>query len=97
MKRSSVRVVELPISPIITLSLNIYLDLSHLYFIHFQLFKMLWDRYLPRALEIIFEVQRKRSNENIARKPKKKAFQVTRCVFSFLFFGPLLLSKLIIF
>jgi hypothetical protein len=32
---------------------------------------------LPKALEIIFEVQRKRSNENIARK-KKKAFQVTR-------------------
>jgi hypothetical protein len=49
---------------------------------------------LPQALEIVFEVQRKRSNENITRKIK--AFQVTKRAF-FLFFGPLLLSKLLTF
>jgi phage-related protein len=42
---------------------------------------------LPQALEIIFEVQRKRSNENITRKIK--AFQVTkRAFFSFLWTSP---------
>jgi hypothetical protein len=43
---------------------------------------------LPQALEIIFEVQMKRSNEKIARK--KKAFQLTKCIFSpfFLLFVP---------
>jgi hypothetical protein len=45
---------------------------------------------IPQALEIIFEVQRKRNNERIARK--KKAFQLTKCVFFFfLLFEPLLL------
>jgi hypothetical protein len=41
---------------------------------------------LPQALEIIFEVQMKRSNEKIARK--KKAFQLTKCIF-FPFFSSL--------
>jgi hypothetical protein len=39
---------------------------------------------VPQALEIVFEVQRKRSNEKITRK-KKKAFQLTKCVFFFFF------------
>jgi hypothetical protein len=43
---------------------------------------MLREGYL--TLEIIFEVQRKRSNENIARK--KKSFQDTKYVF--VFFSP---------
>jgi hypothetical protein len=33
--------------------------------------------WVPQALEIIFEVQRKRSNEKITQK-KKKAFQLTK-------------------
>jgi hypothetical protein len=49
---------------------------------------------LPQALEIIFELQMKRSNEKLTRK--KKAFQLIKHVFFFLF-GPLLLSKCIIF
>jgi hypothetical protein len=35
---------------------------------------------LPQAVEIIFEVQRKRSNEKTTRK--KKVFQVTKHFFS---------------
>jgi hypothetical protein len=34
---------------------------------------------LPQSLEIIFEVQMKRSNEKITRK--KEAFQLTKCIF----------------
>jgi hypothetical protein len=34
---------------------------------------------LSQALKMIFEVQRKRSNEKIARK--KLVFQLTECVF----------------
>jgi len=49
---------------------------------------------LTQALEIIFEVQRKKNNEKITRK--KKAFQLTKCVLFFLF-EPLLLSNLITF
>jgi hypothetical protein len=52
---------------------------------------------LPQALEIIFEVQMKRSNEKIVRR--KIASQLIKRVFfplSFLF-GPLLLSKLLTF
>jgi hypothetical protein len=51
---------------------------------------------LPQALEIIFEVQKKRINEKITRK--KEAFQFTKHVLFlfFLLFGPLLLSNLII-
>jgi hypothetical protein len=53
-------------------------------------------RTLPQALEIIFEVQRKRNNGKIARK--KKTFQLTKWVFFFfLLFEPLLLSKLLTF
>jgi hypothetical protein len=48
---------------------------------------------LPQALEIIFEVQRKRNNEKITSR--KKAFQLIKHVcFSF---GPLLLSDFITF
>jgi len=52
---------------------------------------------LPQALEIIFEVQRKRNNEKIIRK--KISFPTYKTCFSFffLFFGPLLLSNLITF
>jgi hypothetical protein len=49
---------------------------------------------LLQALEIMFEVQRKRINEKITRK--KKPFQLTK-LFFFFFFGPLLLSNLITF
>jgi hypothetical protein len=45
-------------------------------------------RVLPQALEIIFEVQRKRCNEKITRK--KKAFQLTK----FVFFSPLWISPI---
>jgi hypothetical protein len=51
---------------------------------------------LPQALEIIFEVQRKRSREKISRK--KKVFQLTKHIlFIFLFFGPFLFSNIITF
>jgi len=55
---------------------------------------------LPQALEILFEVQRKRSNEKITKKKeKKKAFQLIKHVFFFLsiLFGHLLFSNLITF
>jgi hypothetical protein len=45
---------------------------------------------LPQALEIIFEVQRKKSN-------KKKSFPNYKTLFYFLPFGPVLLSELITF
>jgi hypothetical protein len=48
---------------------------------------------LLQGLKIIFEVQRKMSNEKITRK--KKTFQLTKQVC--FFFGPLLLSNLITF
>jgi hypothetical protein len=40
---------------------------------------------LPRALEIIFEVQRKKSNEKITRK--KKTFQLAKHKFFFFSFS----------
>jgi hypothetical protein len=42
-------------------------------------------RALPQALEIIFEVQMKRSNQKIVRK--KKAFQLTKYIFFPFFFS----------
>jgi hypothetical protein len=48
---------------------------------------------LPRALEIIFEMQRKRNNEKLTRR--KKAFQLTKHV-SF-HCEPFLLSNFITF
>jgi len=55
---------------------------------------------LSQALEIVFEMQRKRSNEKIARR--KISFLTHRMylIFNFnfsLLFGPLLLSKLLTF
>jgi hypothetical protein len=50
---------------------------------------------LPQALEIIFEVQRKRINEKITRK--EKAFKVIKSVFFPSSLGPLLLSNCITF
>jgi hypothetical protein len=51
---------------------------------------------LPQALEIIFEVQRKRSNEKITRR--EISFPIYKTFFSFFFFfGPLQLSNLITF
>jgi hypothetical protein len=47
---------------------------------------------LPQALEFIFEMQIKRSNEKIARK--RISFPTYQMHF-FLLFGPLLLSKLL--
>ncbi len=41
---------------------------------------------LPQALEIMFEVHWKRSNENLTRT-KKKAFQLTNCVGFFFLLG----------
>jgi hypothetical protein len=55
---------------------------------------------LPQALEIIFEVQGKRSNEKINKKKKKKKLSNLQNMFFFLFFiifGPRLLSNLITF
>jgi hypothetical protein len=54
---------------------------------------------LPQALEIIFEVQRKRSNEKITRRKNKLSNLQNVCVrvFFFLLFVPLLFSKLITF
>jgi hypothetical protein len=49
---------------------------------------------LPQTLEIIFQVQMKKTNEEMTRK--KKAFQPTKCFF-FSPFGPLLLSNFITF
>jgi hypothetical protein len=53
---------------------------------------------LPQAQEIIFEMQRKMSNEKNSKK-KTKAFQLTKriCFFFFLLFEPLLLLKLLTF
>jgi len=49
---------------------------------------------LPQALEIMFEVQRKRINEKIIRR--KISFSTYKmCVF--FFFGPFLFSNLITF
>jgi hypothetical protein len=47
---------------------------------------------LPQALEIIFEVERKRSNEKLVRR-KINFPTCEMCVF--FFFGPLVLSKLL--
>jgi hypothetical protein len=56
-------------------------------------------RALPQALEIIFEVQRKRSIEKIARR--KISFSTYKTpfffFFSFLLFRPRLFSKLLTF
>jgi len=51
---------------------------------------------LPQALEILFEMQRKRSNEKITRKKKKK-FSNSRNLFFFFFFWPVLFSKFLTF
>jgi hypothetical protein len=48
---------------------------------------------LPRTLEIIFEVQRKKSNEKIKRK--KTSFSIYKTHFILFFLGPLLLSNLV--
>jgi hypothetical protein len=50
---------------------------------------------LPQALEIIFEVQRKKSNEKITRK--KTSFLTHKMHFVFFLTGPLLLSNLMTF
>jgi hypothetical protein len=51
---------------------------------------------LPQALEIIFAVQMKRSNEKITRR-KISLPTYKPCCFFFLFFGPLSFSNLITF
>jgi hypothetical protein len=50
---------------------------------------------LPQALEIIFEVQMKRSNKKIARR--KISFPTHKMRLFFLLFGPLSFSKLLTF
>jgi hypothetical protein len=50
---------------------------------------------LPQALEIIFEVQRKKSNKKSSKKKRK--LSKLQNTFYFLPFGPLLLSELISF
>jgi hypothetical protein len=54
-------------------------------------------RALPQALEIIFEVQMKMSNEKIARRKISFATHKPRLFLFFLLFGPALLSKLLTF
>jgi len=59
---------------------------------------MLWDT-LSQALEIIFEVQMKRSNEKIASR-QVSFFSNSQNTFFFLFFllfGPFVLLKLLTF
>jgi hypothetical protein len=99
MRRNQTCRVELPIT-------DHYPITEHLFWIfvicasfHFGWFKMLWERALSQALEIIFEVQRKTSIEKTAQKKKKKGFQLTKCIsfFFFLLFGLLLFSKLLTF
>jgi len=50
---------------------------------------------LPQALEIIFEVQRKKINEKITRR--KISFPTYKMHFFFSSFEPLLLSNVIIY
>jgi hypothetical protein len=52
---------------------------------------------LPQALEIIFEVQRKKSIEKNNKKKNKLSILQNAFFFIFLLFGPLLFSNLIIF
>jgi hypothetical protein len=52
---------------------------------------------LPQVLEIIFEVQRKMSNEKITRKEINFQTYKTFSFFLFFLFGHLLLSNLITF
>jgi hypothetical protein len=53
---------------------------------------------LPQALEIIFQVQGKRSNEKFYKKKNKLSnFKNMFFFFIFLLFGPLLFSNLITF
>jgi hypothetical protein len=52
-------------------------------------------RALPQALEIIFEVQKRRSNEKTARK--KKSFSTYKMQFFFFSLDPFLFSKLLTF
>jgi len=52
---------------------------------------------LPQVLEIIFEVQRKMSNEKITRREISFPTYKTRFFFLFFLFGPLLLSKFVTF
>jgi hypothetical protein len=52
---------------------------------------------LPQAVEIIFEVQRKRNNEKIARRKINFSTYKMQFFSFFLLFGPLLLSKLLTF
>jgi hypothetical protein len=52
---------------------------------------------LPQVLEIIFEVQRKMSNEKIIRREISFPIYKTRFLFPFFLFGPLLFSNLITF
>jgi hypothetical protein len=59
---------------------HIFRSLSFVF--HFERFKMLKGA-LPQALEIIFEVQRKTSNEKIARR--KISFSTYKTSFFFLF------------
>jgi hypothetical protein len=47
---------------------------------------------LPSAFEIVFEMERKKSNEKRARR-KKESFPTCETRVCFLLFGPLLLSK----
>jgi hypothetical protein len=58
-----------------------YLYLHHMHFILSDL--KCYDSVLPQALEIMFEVHRKRSNEKITRE--KQNFQLTRHFFSSFF------------
>jgi len=56
---------------------------------------------LPQALEIIFEMKRKRSNEKITRRRRRRKKKLSNLRNTFfpvlLLFGPLLLSKLLTF
>jgi hypothetical protein len=65
------------------LAMTKHLFISSSCVLYFEWFKMLWEGYL-KALEIIFEVQRKRNNEKITRR--KISFSTSKMFFFFFSF-----------
>jgi hypothetical protein len=61
-----------------------HLFISSSYVLHFELLKNVMGA-LPQALKIIFEMQRKKSNEKITRRNKSfPTYKMCACVFFFL-------------
>jgi hypothetical protein len=88
---SPIRVTE-PITDLLTEHFYIYFH--HMCFIFNDLNVM---GVLPRALEIVYEVQMKRSNEKITSKIISFPTYKGHFIFIFFLFGPFLFSNLITF